>query len=703
MKRILLFFYLMTFPLIISYAQEVHLDNGIVKRSIDISDGHISTVAYRLEGCEKDFVRQGSPEFRFVADDVAYTGKDAWTDIQKRDTASADGGRGVVLSFRNPGGDMAVELAYMTYQSLPVVSKSLTVVNTGSDDMKIEAVDVEDIVTYLDPIESWTLRQYGRYKTLGTYVGNWDDPLVVVHDNRDSRGIAIGNEAIGVLKRTSVFVDGRSMTAGVTRPEQDYPFRRWLGPGERWTSPEVFTVLYSGTRDPYAVVNTAVADYVRRHMGIRIEELPQKPMFVYNTWHPFMRNIDEKMIYGLADAASECGVEEFVIDDGWQLNVNSPLDRTEHMGDWVIDRKKFPNGLKPVFDYIKSLGMKPGLWISLATADPSSIAYDEHPEWFVKGPDGHLTDLHNQEAFSRTACMGTDWYDYIKGTILRLHQEYGLAYVKLDLAILASAYVYSVERAGCYATDHPFHRDREESFDVIYERCMKLFDELHEQAPDLFIDCTFETAGKFQLMDYGIAKHAEGDWLSNVVDPLPVGSLRIRNLAWGRTPAIPATSLVIGNLSMEENDRMLNFKSLTGTLPIMLGDPRKLTPEERAEYKSWMTWLKGLEDRHGYMSFRQDVPGFGEPQEGCWDAFCRINTDTFSGGLVGVFNQGSVEKSRLVTIPYLAPDATYEVRQGFSGTIVAVMTGKELAEKGFEVFLDESYDGDLFEITVSGN
>lgn len=31
----------------------------------------------------------------------------------------------------------------------------------------------------------------------------------------------------------------------------------------------------------------------------------------------------------------------------------------------------------------------------------------------------------------------------------------------------------------------------------------------------------------------------------------------------------PATSLVIGNLSMEENGRLLNFKSLAGTLPYL--------------------------------------------------------------------------------------------------------------------------------------
>jgi alpha-galactosidase len=71
-----------------------------------------------------------------------------------------------------------------------------------------------------------------------------------------------------------------------------------------------------------------------------------------------MHNINEKLIRELADTASEYGFEEFVIDDGWQSSY----------GDWGVNREKFPNGLKPVFDYIKSRGMKPGIWISLASA-----------------------------------------------------------------------------------------------------------------------------------------------------------------------------------------------------------------------------------------------------------------------------------------------------------------------------------------------
>ncbi len=98
-------------------------------------------------------------------------------------------------------------------------------------------------------------------------------------------------------------------------------------------------------------------------------------------------------------------MKEFVIDDGWQDNT----------GDWGIDKKKFPNGLKPVFDYIKSLGMKPGLWISVGTASPDSKVYKEHPEWFVQDSSGKHTSLIIESYDKFTACFGTGWYGYIKG------------------------------------------------------------------------------------------------------------------------------------------------------------------------------------------------------------------------------------------------------------------------------------------------
>ena len=140
--------------------------------------------------------------------------------------------------------------------------------------------------------------------------------------------------------------------------------------------------------------------------------------------------------------------------------------------------------------------------------------------------------------------------------------------------------------------------------------------------PELFIDCTFETMGGTQLIDYALLKHAEGDWLSNFEGAVGEKTdIRIRNMAWWRSPAIPATSLVIGNPQMQDPGWETHIKSIAGALPIMLGDPRKLSDADQKKYRGYADWLQQMEAKYGIMSFRQDLPGFGEPMEGMWDGF----------------------------------------------------------------------------------
>ncbi|MEZ0484380.1 hypothetical protein ACAW87_07490 [Fibrella sp. GW2-5] len=56
-----------------------------------------------------------------------------------------------------------------------------------------------------------------------------------------------------------------------------------------------------------------------------------------------------------------------------------------------------------------------------------------------------------------------------------------------------------------------------------------------------------------------------------------------------------------------------------------------------------------MENKHQIMTYRQDLPGFGEPMEGMWDGFQRINTETKKGGIIGVFRHKAIETKRQVT------------------------------------------------------
>ncbi|MBP7143471.1 MAG: hypothetical protein KBA71_16315, partial [Opitutaceae bacterium] len=192
--------------------------------------------------------------------------------------------------------------------------------------------------------------------------------------------------------------------------------------------------------------------------------------------------------------------------------------------------------------------------------------------------------------------------------------------------------------------------------------------------------------------------HAEGDWLSNFDNPATLDSWRVRQMAWWRSPAMPATALVIGNQRLDDPNWEQSFKSLVGAFPIFLGDLRQVPPERKNRIRQWADWLKRMQAKYDYSMYRADLPGFGEPMAGTWDGFSRINTDTRTGGLVGVFRENALEKSRRLFVPGLAPEDSYEVTLAPEGKVLQVMTGRELAEKGFMVTLERVQDGAIFGI-----
>ena len=89
------------------------------------------------------------------------------------------------------------------------------------------------------------------------------------------------------------------------------------------------------------------------------------PPMGWNSWNTFTWEINDKLIREAADAmASElkdAGYEYIVIDDCW-----SEKQRDKN-GRLVPDRWKFPDGIKPVADYVHSKGLKFGMYSCAGT------------------------------------------------------------------------------------------------------------------------------------------------------------------------------------------------------------------------------------------------------------------------------------------------------------------------------------------------
>ena len=81
----------------------------------------------------------------------------------------------------------------------------------------------------------------------------------------------------------------------------------------------------------------------------------------WNSWNTFGENINEELIFGVADKMVESGLKDLgysylVIDDCWSLKERGRDGRL------VPDPKKFPNGMKAVADYVHSKGLKFGMY-----------------------------------------------------------------------------------------------------------------------------------------------------------------------------------------------------------------------------------------------------------------------------------------------------------------------------------------------------
>ena len=87
----------------------------------------------------------------------------------------------------------------------------------------------------------------------------------------------------------------------------------------------------------------------------------QLPPMGWNSWNTFGWQINEQLIFEMADLMAsqgyrEAGYEYLVIDDCWSLRERGKDGRI------VPDPEKFPHGMKAVADYVHSKGLKFGMY-----------------------------------------------------------------------------------------------------------------------------------------------------------------------------------------------------------------------------------------------------------------------------------------------------------------------------------------------------
>lgn len=279
------------------------LDNGYIRREISVDGNKVSSFGLTLKGNNDNYI-SNSKEFSFLLNDVNFDGRSGLKIISAESIHDDMQGKGVKLILEPDKIKIKVELNYILYPELPLIRKWISFKNTGEKEFKIENLNIEDLETRIGYVHAMIYHNYARMKHIGAFEGNWDDPVVVIHDPYGRRGIAVGNESPGVLKRTAYHTAGNNLEAGLTHTYQGVPFRKWLGPGEEWESARTFICLYSGTDNGFDVINGDVNKFIIRYMNTRIISSHEKPVFVYNTWNPFRTFVSDSLVREVARAAT---------------------------------------------------------------------------------------------------------------------------------------------------------------------------------------------------------------------------------------------------------------------------------------------------------------------------------------------------------------------------------------------------------------
>ena len=147
-----------------------------------------------------------------------------------------------------------------------------------------------------------------------------------------------------------------------------------LGPGEAYETPFLYAAR---SRTGLNGLSDRFHPFVRdRILGGRLKARPRPVHF--NTWEAvyFRHDLDE--LKALADIAADVGAERFVLDDGW---FEGRDDDTSSLGDWRADRRKYPDGLSPLIDHVRGLGLEFGLWVEPEMANTRSSLLRAHPDW----------------------------------------------------------------------------------------------------------------------------------------------------------------------------------------------------------------------------------------------------------------------------------------------------------------------------------
>ena len=334
----------------------------------------------------------GSFTARFVFQRAKFCPKPDLSPLPSSYSASKekDASQTLCLEFLDEPTKLKLYLYYTVFDDSDVIVASSALYNGGSKD-----VSVKNLASLQMDIE-------GNGFTFVNFAGDWANErnktetpvnigVCLTNESRTGASSHVVNPFTMLKKEGGVYAfnlvySGNHKTTAECcyRPKtrvlvgiNDYMFDKKLSGGETFFAPEA-VMCFAETEDG---ISSAMHSFVQNHIVRGKWQNKERPVLI-NNWEATYFDFDRQKIFALADAASELGVELFVLDDGWFGHRD---DDRSSLGDW-FDNEKKTGGIAALADGVRERGLKFGIWIEPEMISEDSELYKTHPEYTMKVP-----------------------------------------------------------------------------------------------------------------------------------------------------------------------------------------------------------------------------------------------------------------------------------------------------------------------------
>jgi alpha-galactosidase len=264
--------------------------------------------------------------------------------------------------------------------------------------------------------------------------------------------------------------------------------QRIIEPGETVKTPEMHLGLVFGDLD---VAIQAMHEHLRR--SVFMSQPRGRGGWIESGIGPEVE-ITVEWVNHAIDVAADIGAEVFFIDASWYAPPYGEWWST--VGDWEVNRQRFPEGLKPFRERARQKGMLWGLWMDAERIGSKSRVAKEHPDWISVAYDGEkrlgdLLDLTNPEV--------AQW---MEEQIARVIEDNELEFFRLD---------YNVGGLGPGAKTIR-HGYIENGYWRYYEALYNIYERLRARFPHvIFENC----AGGGGRTDIGHVRRFSHTWVTD--------------------------------------------------------------------------------------------------------------------------------------------------------------------------------------------